>query len=167
MQKTYLEIGRIVGVHGIHGACRVQPWCDGIDALKQLTTVYIDGAVKTSYHVEKIRAHGNQFLITFREIISPEQAALLRNCVLLAPRSEISVPKDRVFIQDLIGLPVFRADDGVQLGILTDVLEYPGQQIYQVQTQKGEVLVPAVPAFLEHIDVQHGIFLHVIPGMFA
>ena len=167
MQKTYLEIGRIVGVHGIHGACRVQPWCDGIDALKQLTTVYIDGAVKTSYHVEKIRAHGNQFLITFREITSPEQAALLRNCVLLAPRSEISVPKDRVFIQDLIGMTVKDADTGEVYGIIDDVFQTGANDVYSIKNGDKSYLVPAIADVVITTDIDSGIMtIRPLEGLF-
>lgn len=28
MRKRYLEIGKIVGTHGLKGEMRVEPWCD-------------------------------------------------------------------------------------------------------------------------------------------
>ena len=28
MRKRYLEIGKIVGTHGLRGEMRVEPWCD-------------------------------------------------------------------------------------------------------------------------------------------
>ena len=31
MIKEYLEVGKIVGTHGIKGECRVELWCDGGD----------------------------------------------------------------------------------------------------------------------------------------
>lgn len=36
MIKEYLEVGKIVGTHGIKGECRVELWCDGGDFLVAL-----------------------------------------------------------------------------------------------------------------------------------
>ena len=43
MQK-YLEIGQIVGTHGIKGFVRVKPLTDDIKRFDELKTVYIVGA---------------------------------------------------------------------------------------------------------------------------
>ena len=29
MKKEYLEAGKIVGVHGLKGEVKIDPWCDG------------------------------------------------------------------------------------------------------------------------------------------
>ena len=37
MLKKYIECGKIVGTHGVHGEVRVQPWCDEIEFLNYYT----------------------------------------------------------------------------------------------------------------------------------
>ena len=40
MIKDYLEIGQIVGTHGVRGELRVQPWCDSPEFFKKFKTLY-------------------------------------------------------------------------------------------------------------------------------
>ena len=56
MIKEYLEVGKIVGTHGIKGECRVELWCDGGDFFSCFTTLYLDKNGKESISV-KSRPH--------------------------------------------------------------------------------------------------------------
>ena len=38
MLKQYLEVGKIVGTHGIKGEVRVEPWCDSPAFLSKFKT---------------------------------------------------------------------------------------------------------------------------------
>ena len=40
MRRQYLELGQIVGTHGVRGEMRVQPWCDGPGFFQQFHTLY-------------------------------------------------------------------------------------------------------------------------------
>ena len=35
----YMEIGKIVGTHGLKGHLKVEPWCDGIETYEYLYDV--------------------------------------------------------------------------------------------------------------------------------
>ena len=48
MIKDYLEIGQIVGTHGVRGELRVQPWCDSPEFFKKFKTLYYDCLLYTS-----------------------------------------------------------------------------------------------------------------------
>ena len=50
MLKPFLELGRIVGTHGVRGELRVQPWCDTPSFLCKFSTVYL-GNEKKAFHV--------------------------------------------------------------------------------------------------------------------
>lgn len=167
MKQKFLEIGRLVGTHGIHGTCKLEPWCDGIQTLKNVREVYTDQNGTQAYTLRSLKAHGSIMLLQLFEITTPEQAALLRGRVLYAPRESLFLEKNRVFIQDLIGLPVFDAANGANLGKLEEVLEYPASHIYRIATPAGDVLVPAVDAFVDRIDTESGIYLRPIAGMFG
>lgn len=78
MIKDYLEIGQIVGTHGVRGELRVQPWCDSPEFFKKFKTLYYDA------HGEKARASSAHVL-----------TGISRSCALTAailskkpPRSE-------------------------------------------------------------------------------
>ena len=45
-------------------------------------------------------------------------------------------------------------------------MQYGIHDIYTVETEKGEVLVPAVSEFVKEISLEKGIFIKAIEGMF-
>ena len=67
----------------------------------------------------------------------------------------------------MIDQPVLDADSGRPYGILTDVQPSPAADLYEIKTPAGKtVLLPAVPAFLDRIDIEAGIYIRPIPGFF-
>ena len=54
MKKKYLEAGKIVGVHGLQGEVRIDPWCDGPEFLSGFKRLY-DKNAKTKRTFERSR----------------------------------------------------------------------------------------------------------------
>ena len=75
MIKEYLEIGQIVGTHGVKGELRVQPWCDSPDFFKKFKTLYFDAHGERPVGVVSVRAHGNIVLLCLQDCGSVESAA--------------------------------------------------------------------------------------------
>ena len=121
MLKEYLEIGKIVGTHGVMGECRVECWCDSPQFLSKFTTLYFDkGAEKLSV---KGRPHKNIALLKIEGVTTVEQADLLRGKVLYVRRKDVKLPRGVHFVQDLIGLQVKDFDTDAVYGTITDVLK--------------------------------------------
>ena len=77
------------------------------------------------------------------------------------------MPEGGALIADMIGLPVLDADSGRLYGHLADVQPSPAADLYELRTPGGKaVLLPAVPAFLDRIDIEAGIYIRPIPGFF-
>jgi 16S rRNA processing protein RimM len=165
--KQYLEIARIVGTHGIRGDVKLEFWCDSPQTMKKIKTLYFseDGASPAA--LSGVRMHGRVMLAHLSGIENPEYAATFRGRVLYANRDDIPRGKNDVFIADLIGLPVIDADTGAVYGTLHDVIENPANDLYEVTTRTGTVLVPAVKQFIARLDVENGVYIHPIPGMFT
>ena len=45
---------------------------------------------------------------------------------------------------------------GEELGQVVDILHYPAHDIYTVQGERDEFLIPAVPEFIAKLDVAGG-----------
>ena len=41
MRHPYLEIGKIVGTHGVRGEVRVEPWCDEPSFMKRFSHPFL------------------------------------------------------------------------------------------------------------------------------
>ena len=76
--------------------------------------------------------------------------------------------KDSYFIADLIGLSVYNFDDiTIFYGKITDVMNYGASDIYEIKGRDGKVfLVPAVKEYVVKIDLEKGMYLRPIEGMF-
>ena len=61
------------------------------------------------------------------------------------------VEDDVVFAAELVGMDVFC--QGNPVGKLTDVLDYPGNQVYVVKGSR-EYMIPAVSAFILDVDME-------------
>ncbi len=166
-KEQYLECGKIINTHGVRGACKIESWCDSPEVLCELKRLYYK---KKEEYIEltvtKASVHKGCALVYFWGIDDIESAQLLKNRVVYADREDIELPDDRVFIADIIGLPVFEEGSGRKLGVMVDVIENPSSDLFCVKKADGkEELVPAVDAFIGHID-DEGVYLRLIPGMF-
>ena len=160
MKKRFLEAGQIVSTHGIAGEVKILPWCDGPEFLKEFDTFYIDGA---AYNVEQSRVHKNMLLCKLKGVDDMNAAQVMKNKVVCIDRSDARIPEGRVFISDLIGLPVFA--DGREIGTLKDVYTGPANDVYIVKGER-EYMIPAVSEFLEDVNVDEGyVKVRLIEGM--
>ncbi len=166
-REKYLECGKIINTHGVRGACKIESWCDTPEVLCGVKTLYYKKKDEyISLEVTKASVHKGCALVYFYGIDSIEAAQLLKNRVVYADREDIPLDEDRVFIADIIGLPVYDEREGKKLGVLTELIESPASDLFSVKAEDGkDVLVPAVDEFIGHID-DEGVFLRPIPGMF-
>ena len=70
-----------------------------------------------------------------------------------------------VFIADMIGLPVIDSNTGKAYGTLKDVNNLGASDLYVITTENGERMIPAVPEFVQKVDIESGIYVTPIPGL--
>ena len=151
-KKLFLEVGEIVGTHGVRGELRLQPWADSPAQLASLKTLYFDGgarAVKV-----RCRAHKNLLLVLMDGVNTVQEAAVLRGTVLYAHREDFKLPKGRYFVQDLIGMAVVDDRTNERYGTLTQVSETGANNVYHMDKDGKEVLIPAIPDVVRRIDAE-------------
>lgn len=162
MKKAFLEVGEIVGVHGIRGELKVLHWCDDPGYLKNFDSFYIGEIPR---RVLSMRMHKSFVLLTLEGICSRDAARALAGSVLTVPRDKAPLPRDRHFIAELVGLSVVDAETGRTLGRLDEVLFSPAHDIYLVRGAR-EYLIPAVPEFIRNIDPEGGLIrVRILEGM--
>jgi len=158
MIKEYLELGRIVGTHGVRGEMRVNPSCDSPDFAKQFPVVYFDSMGATCKKVVSCRPHGNIFLLKIEGIESIEAAEKLRNTVIYIKRSDAKLKEGTWFIEELLSCTVKDASSGIVYGTLSDIEQYPANDVWTVKDDSGrEYLLPAIKSVIKSVDVQAGV----------
>ncbi|MCL2487712.1 MAG: ribosome maturation factor RimM [Oscillospiraceae bacterium] len=164
-KNVYLEAGRIVGTHGVHGELRVQPWCDSAALFTTLKTLYWDQNGEQPVSVRS-RTHKNLALVKIPGVTTVQAAAALRDKMLYLHRDDLKLPEGSHFICDLIGMTVFDADSGEEYGTLTDVSATGANDVYHLLMGAREVLIPAIPPVIIETDIENGIMrIRPIRGM--
>jgi 16S rRNA processing protein RimM len=168
LTKAYLPLGLVVGTHGVRGELRVQPQCDGAQFARQFATLYWSADGNEAVRVKNIREHKNVLLFVLSGVESVAAAEALRGRTLWFCRADAKLEEDAVFIAELIGCAAVHADTGEPLGTITDVEQYPANDIWHiVPPGGGEVLFPAVASMIAQIDTPAGVVrLRPIAGLF-
>ncbi len=167
MKKQFLEIGKIVNIHGLNGTVKVMPWCDSAEFLCGFETLY-RGKDHIPMHITYAAVQKNTVLLRFEGVDTPEAANALRNTVLYMDRDDAELEDGTYFIQDLIGMAVKDADSGAEYGKLRDVLQTGANDVYEVETPEGKVLlVPVIPQVVLNIDFEADcIMIRPLEGLF-
>lgn len=169
MIKDYLEVGQIVGTHGVRGEMRVNPWADSPEFLKQFKRLYFDARGEREIKVISSRVHGNVVLVKLDGIETVEAAAALKNKVLYMRRSDAKLKEGTYFIAELIGCRVLDADEPDKCyGTLTDVSETGANDVWHITDDKGtEYLIPAIPSVVIETDVVNNkVAIRPLKGIF-
>ncbi len=155
MIKEYLEIGEIVGTHGVRGELRLNPWCDSPDFASKFKTLYYDSNGGCAAHIKNARPHGNIVLLTIEGVDSVEKAQRMRGKILFMKRSDAKLPEGRYFIAELIGCTVYDADCPEKVyGTLSDVSATGANDVWHITSKDGkEYLIPAIPDVVIETDV--------------
>ncbi|MBQ8005576.1 MAG: 16S rRNA processing protein RimM [Clostridia bacterium] len=167
IKKTHLECGKIINTHGIKGTVKAESWCDSPEILADLERVFIfeNGKLK-KYRVVDASVFKKFVLFDLEGVTTPEAAEALREKILYLSREDIELEEGDFFIADLIGLPVIDVNSGVEYGTLSDVINAGASDIYVIKTSNGETMMPAVNEFVKNVDLEKGIFVEPIEGMF-
>ncbi len=169
MIKEFLEIGEIVGTHGIRGEIRFNPWCDSPEFVKKFKTLYFDSNGGCAAQIKTARPHGNIVLLTIKDVDSVEKAQKLRGKVLYMKRSDAKLPEGTYFIAELIGCTVYDADNPDKIyGTLSDVSETGANDVWHIKDSSGkEYLIPSIPDVVIETDVaQNRIVIRPLKGIF-
>ncbi len=142
--KDFLEIGKIVTVHGIKGEVKVEPWCDSPEFFCEFDELYLSKD-KSIIEVQNSRIQKNMVILKIKGIDTIEQAAPFRNKILYINKEDVELDEDTYFIQDLIGLDVIDADSGYSYGELADVSETGANDVYHIKSKDGKMYyIPAI-----------------------
>lgn len=162
MKKEFLEGGQIVNTHGIKGEVKLVSWCDSPEVLAAVPAYYIDGA---AVKVRAARVHQGNVLALLEGVEDVNAAMRFKGKTVLLRREDLPAPPGGYFLADLLGLTVVDAATGEKLGELSDILFPSAQSVYVVRGEQ-ERMIPAVPEFIEDVDVDGGVMrVRLIEGM--
>ena len=143
----------------MRGALKIYTYGETLGEQAAGDTLFLNpetGGENVALTLTTLRPQGKFWIVEFRECSSMEDAQALLG-------EEVFIPEDRLppaeegeyYHFQLLGLEV-ETLDGKSVGILTGIMETPGNDVYVVDNRGREVLVPAVQEIVCSVDLELG-----------
>jgi len=166
VEPRFLVIGRIIKPHGVRGEVRVEVHTDLPERFGWLETVYLGRKNPRPVAIEGVRYHKSWVLLKLAGIDDRIAAEGLRSQWLQVPR-ELGLPlaDGQYYLYQLLNLEVFTEDD-IHLGKVVEVMETKANNVFVVNGQFGEVLLPDIDDVIRKIDFDNKrITVRLLPGL--
>ncbi len=106
--------------------------------------------------IDSIRSDREFLIIAFQGITGRDEAAVLRNAMIeVDPLLMPKLGNNEYYYHQIIGLSVVTAS-GEMIGRVTEIMETPANEVYVVQGNDREYLIPAVKSVIADIDLDAG-----------
>ncbi len=155
---AYLIVARIVAPFGIKGEVKADILTEFPDRLANRDKVFLgreDDEPRT-YLLRGVRFHLGQLLLTLAGVEDRTTAEALRGLLVQIPASEaVPPPPGSSYVHQIVGLEVWGLD-GVLWGKVAGIMTTGSNDVYIVEGERGEFLVPAVPDFVRQVDLDQG-----------
>ncbi len=144
-------IGIIARPHGVRGAVKVNPLTDDVSRFKNLKKIFIDNK---EFTITNTQISKTEVYLTFENIPDRDKAEALKNKEIQVNKEDaVKLPKDSYFIVDIVGCEVFV--DNKLIGNVVDVLQYGAADVYVIEKENKQIMVPAIKALLENVDTEN------------
>jgi 16S rRNA processing protein RimM len=140
-KDEHIEVGKIVGLHGLKGDIKIYPWCDDPAQILGAKELYVDGIKR---HFFDRREHKRIILSKIEGINTLEATRKYINKIIYIRRSEIRLEKGEFLIRDLLGLHVIDDQTGVVYGKIFNVIKTGSNDVYEIKSESGAVNSEAV-----------------------
>ena len=140
-----IAIGQVGKPRGIDGEAFLKPLTDfpeRFEGIRDVTVEDPEGS-RSVLRVERVRAYGSRLAVKFRGINTPEAAKRVRGFRLMVPFEDVHpLPEDTYYVFEVVGLKVV-TEAGDPIGEVVDVLTFPANDVYVVDRDGEELLLPA------------------------
>lgn len=161
------EIGKIVNTQGIKGVVRVIPMTDDITRFELLEKVYICDKTEEIFQIEKVSYHKQFVLLKFKGIDDMTQAELRLKNKMIKINDEEALPleEDEYYIRDLVGCLVITTENE-ELGKIKDIIFTGANDVYVVDYNGKDILIPATKNCVQGIDINKKIItIELLKGL--
>jgi len=152
-QDQCFELGIVTKVHGLKGHVALFIDSDTPDNYFKMESVLLEiQGNLVPFFIENIqRLKPNVFKVGFEDITSVEAASDLVKKKAFLPLNQLpDLPDDQFYFHEIGGFELW--NDGALAGIINQVIDNPGNPLFEVTTTEGnEVLIPIQDHFIHKL----------------
>ncbi|MTI19767.1 16S rRNA processing protein RimM [Fulvivirga sp. RKSG066] len=147
------QLGYIIKKHGLKGELNIFLDVDFPAEYTQLESVFVEINEKlVPFFIDHISLNGNKAIVKFDEVDTAEAADELRGQKLYLPLSSLpDLEEGQFYYHEVIGYLMKDANSG-DVGKVASILAGPQQDLFVVDAEGKEVLVPVSDGIIKGID---------------
>jgi 16S rRNA processing protein RimM len=166
--QDLLAVGRIVKAFGLRGEVVVESLADSPERFRRLRSVLLgpDAATARRTRITRTAVEARGVRVALADISDRTAAEkIVGHFLFVDAQHRVKLPPGRHFVHQVVGLTVLD-QDGAVVGCVRDVLKLPAHDVYVIERNGREILIPAVREFVLSINLEEGILrVHLIEGM--
>lgn len=156
-----IQIGTIIGAHGIGGAVRVYSYAESADCYapgSQLTVITSTNEAKR-YRILKALPHKKVMRLWLKGITTRNQAEVLVEAGVYCDKKDLPpLEPDTYYWRDLLGMDVYDVDDHL-LGEVVQIIPTGANDVYVVKSKDAhpaqEILIPAISSVVLEVNLEN------------
>lgn len=160
-------LGVIAGAYGMQGEVKVSPLTDTPEYYLNINRFFVETSLALlPFSTKSIKLHKGYWIIQFEKVTSRDQTAEIKGCRIFLEDSRLRpLEEGQFFLHQLIGCRVVDMENR-DLGEITDIMETGANDVYVVENETHEFLVPVVPHVVKEINIpQNFVRIDPIPGL--
>ena len=155
MNEDYVEIGYTQKPHGVKGEIKILIEEEYINEMRHLEILFLSvrGNI-LPYFIDEVRGTSS-FIVKFEDVDNKEAAVKIRASPIFMKRADLKYWEEKVEVElvysHCTGYQVIDVNDG-ELGKLSEVVEYPQQELGLMIINGKEILIPLNEHTIQNID---------------
>ena len=166
MQKSdCFALGKITKTHALKGEVTIYLDVDAPEDYTKLKAVFLEiNEQLVPYVIERIQIKGKKSIVKFEGINRIEEAEPIVNAAAFLPITALPKLKGTQFYyHEVIGYEIVDAEKAESVGKLKAIYESTGQDLFAIDIDGKEVLLPIVDNFIKNIDHEQNKIEVVLP----
>ncbi|MGB7537634.1 MAG: ribosome maturation factor RimM [Anaerolineales bacterium] len=152
-RPDYLAVARVRRPFGVRGELLLEILTDFPARLAQNELLYA-GDARVPCEVETIRRHGTDMVLQLKSVRDCDAAEKMRGEVFSIRVDDLPpLPAGVYYLHQIEGLEVV-TEQGERLGRVMEILKTGANDVYVVQGDKGEILLPAIPQVIREVRLE-------------
>jgi 16S rRNA processing protein RimM len=167
--RGLVYVGKIVRARGVAGELEVEPSGTTVEGLDEGATLFLErkrGGGREPFRLEGLRRLGARLGLKLRGVDTPESArTLVGSSMMIESDALPELPEGQYYHYQIVGMTVVDAG-GAVLGVVDEVMETGGADVYVVRGGERELLLPATDQVVLRVDLDAGrMTVSVPPGL--
>ena len=160
--------GKVLGSHHLKGEVKVISDLQNIEMLVGNKVILeLEDKQQKLLTVKKIAPLvANKWIFTFEEIKNKQDTIEIRNAAIKVRRDIVGIREDEHLVSDMLGFKVYDVKADEYLGEITEIMDTAAHDIYVIESEDFETMIPDVDVFIKNIDFENKkMLVDTIEGM--